>query len=693
VPEAPARSVAAVIGTAGHVDHGKTSLVRALTGMETDRLPEERARGISIELGFAWMDRPIGRLAFIDVPGHERFVRQMVAGATGIDAVVLVVAADEGVMPQTREHLAICSLLGLRQGLVVLSRADLVEPEFLELAREDIQAAVTGTFLEGAAIVPFSIHDPLATDRVSVALDDVVRGVRRTDDSDRPFILAIDRAFSRPGFGTIVTGTSRSGVIEVGDEVVVYQPRSAPLSARVRGLELHGESVARATFGQRLALNLVGVAATDLERGARICHAGHGAGSGQPEPSSMWDVEVEALAALPIELPDGEKGLACFGSSVVEASLALVDRTALQPGDRAFAQLRLAEPLALLPGERWIFRGFRDLPGVAATLGGGRVLAPSLRRRKRVAAVSSLVASGGSNPTVVELAAISGTDVVRAVVAFVTAHGEGGVAWRRLQAALPWPRAAIDRAVRASTLIRTQAAIAPSTNVAVEPRAAVASESAEARLVALEALGPLSTTINEVLAEIHRASPSAAGVGLDELRTRVRSTSDPLVFRTIIDALVAAGRLQRSGRDLARVGFMPYSSALDDALDAAVLAQVSAAGLMPPRNDELAPLLANSSLIAVLGKPPTQSAIDGAIVRLVAAHELVRVQKDMVFTTSALARLEAEVRAFFANNEWLDAQALKELTGATRKWSIPLGEWLDRARVTIRVQDRRRLRG
>ncbi len=655
--EAPQpRRIAAVIGTAGHVDHGKTALIHALTGMQTDRLPEEQARGISIELGFAWLDRPAGRIAFIDVPGHERFVRQMVAGATGIDAIVLVVAADEGVMPQTREHLAICGLLGVRSGLVALSRADLVDPDFLELARDDIVSTIAGTFLEGAPIVPFSIHDPLAPERLTLALDAVVAALRRDDEGDRPFLLAIDRAFSRPGFGTIVTGTSRSGAVAVGDEVVIHQPRSAPIAARVRGLELHGESVANASFGQRVAMNLAGVAASDLERGARICHPGLAA----PAPWSMWDVEFEALAALPLELPDNEKGVACFGSTVIEASLGLLDRGAVAPGERVLAQLRLAEPLALLPGERWIFRGFRDFPGVAGTLGGGRVLAPSLRRRKRAAGVA-------------ELEAISDADVARAVMAHVTAHGEGGVAWRRLHASLPWPRARLDHAVAASALIRS------------EPDAA-------AVLVAMSALESLTGAIDGALAAFHLASPSAGGLALDELRTRVRPGSDPTVFRAIVDALVAAGRVTRSGNELARQGFVPHSSALEDALDAAVLAHLTSADLMPPRSDELGPLLSLTPPPAG-AKPAGQAAIDAAIVRLVAANKLVRVQKDMVFATTSLGRLEGRVRAWFANNEWLDAQALKELTGATRKWSIPLGEWLDRARVTVRVQDRRRLRG
>ncbi len=624
--------IAAVVSTAGHVDHGKTTLVRALTGMETDRLPEEKARGISIELGFAWLDRPVGRIAFIDVPGHERFVRQMVSGATGIDAVILVVAADEGVMPQTREHLAICGLLGLRRGLVVLSRVDKVDADFLELAAADVASAVAGTFLEQAPVVTFSMHDPGAPARVLAALDAVVAGIVRDDLADRPFVLAIDRTFSKPGFGTIATGTTRSGRIAVGDEVLI-----GGIGARVRGLEQHGESVDRVGFGQRVAVNLAGVAA-DLQRGARIVHRGG------LEPWSMWDVRVSALASLPFELADGEKGLACFGATVVEASLNLLDRTTLAPGDDAFGQLRLNEPVALLPGERWVFRGFRALPDGAATLAGGCVLAPALRRRKRRDGVGDVAKLAGP--------------IGEAVAAFLGSHGEAGVSAAALHAGLPWPRAALDAAT--SGFIRS----GPT-------------------LFSRPALSALVNQVESTLATFHNTDRAAQGMSTDELRTRVRPMSDGAHFQAIIDALVVEGRLARHGPFIARPGHKPTITLDQNTLDAALLAQITAAGLTPPRVDEL---------VVAIEPAPTRAQIEAAVQRLVVAGQLVRVLKDMPFATSVVKSLEAKVRQWFEGHEWLDAQALKDLTGTSRKWSIPLGEWLDRARVTLRVEDRRKLR-
>lgn len=650
-PPTPLRPIA-VIATAGHVDHGKTALVRALTGMETDRLPEEQARGISIELGFAWLDLPTsGRVAFIDVPGHERFVRQMIAGAAGIDAVVLVVAADEGVMPQTREHLDICRLLDVRDGLVVLSRCDLVDPAFLELVRDDVADLVRGTALSHAEVVPFSIHEPVTREAVLAALSRLVartaRGAAR--DRDRPFVLAVDRAFTRPGFGTIVTGTSRAGVLALEDEVLLHAPGQASMRARVRGLEVHGEAVSSVEPGARVAVNLGGVSVADAPRGARIVHAGPGA----PVPCSIWDVRVEALARLPIAVPHLEKGLACFGASVTEATLALVDRDELAPGEVALGQLRLSEPLALLPGERWVFRGFRAFEAVGATLGGGTVIAPAPRKRKH-----------GSPSDEIEV--LAGADIAAAVSAFVASHGEAGVRRVSLHASLPFARAALDAAVAVSDLIASDAGPL-------------------ATLVSRRALASLHTAIASELQAAHEARPAAPGLGLDELRTRVRPDAEPALFAAIVSALEREGRLVRRGPALALAGFEPHTSKAEDRLDQALLAALERADLTPPRTDELAATLGADGVSAT---PP---AIEQAIQRLVAAGKAARVQKDLVLSRAALDRLERRVRDHFARNEWLDAQALKDLTGASRKWAIPLGEWLDRARVTLRVGDRRRL--
>ncbi|MGH9887250.1 MAG: selenocysteine-specific translation elongation factor, partial [bacterium] len=311
-----------VLGTAGHIDHGKTSLVRALTGIDTDRLPVEKARGITTELGFARLDLGERRIAVVDVPGHERFVKSMVAGATGLDLVCLVVAADEGVMPQTREHLDICELLGVRRGLIVLTKRDLVDDEWLTMVTADVRAAVAGTFLEGAPAVACST-------RTSAGLDDLRAAIAAAIDDLPPrertgvFRLPVDRVFTVKGFGTVVTGTVLGGSVKIGDELVVIP---SGVSARVRGIEVHGAAVDQAIAGHRAALNVGGVSVDDLARGDLLVHPGRVAGS------HILDVELRYLATAPGELPTRSKVLVHHGTSQVLATLVLVGQSQLAPG-------------------------------------------------------------------------------------------------------------------------------------------------------------------------------------------------------------------------------------------------------------------------------------------------------------------------------------------------------------------------
>jgi selenocysteine-specific elongation factor len=367
----------------------------------------------------------------------------------------------------------------------------------------------------------------------------------------------------------------------------------------------------------------------------------------------MWDVSFATRASSQVEVRDGDKGIACFGASAVEASLAFVDRESAPDAAGVLAQLRLAEPLALLPGERWIFRGFhKSIDG--ATLGGGVVLAPSPRRRRR-------------GRDLEELNALAAADVDRALAAFVTAHGELGVPRAQLHAALPFSRADIDRALAASPLIET----APTR---------------EARVISPMALESLTSALEELLSAHHRSDPSSPGLALEELRTRVRPGADAAVFSAITDALVERRRLSRQDGHVALAGFTPSVSDSERALDAAVIALLDAAQLSPPRVEDL------PSTLADRGTSCDRPAVDKAIVRLVARGDAVRVAKDLALSAAALERFVAEVRRYFDDNEWLDAQALKQMTGLSRKWLIPLAEWLDRAHVTVRMGDRRRLR-
>ena len=392
-----------VLGTAGHVDHGKTTLVRALTGIDTDRLPVEKERGITTELGFAHLDLGDGRVAsIVDAPGHERFVRHLIAGAGGLDLAVLVVAADEGVMPQTREHLDILELVGVRAGFVVLTRCDRGDETDVALARDDVTSALAGTFLQDAPILEFSAPRtdllPAFRQRFCQAVLSLLPSVPARP-SDRPFRMAVDRVFVMPGFGAVLTGTVTSGALSVGDEVELLPSMRR---GRIRSIQHHGEVVPQALPGMRAALNVQGMDASDVPRGEVATTPG------AMRVGPVLDVSATLLRRAP--RPFGRR-TACtvhLGTRMVAGHLVLLDAESLPPGDTAIAQLRLSEPVAALAGERFVLRGFEVLEGYGRTLGGGSVLRPDApaRRSSDDAAIALLRRLRDGDPTVQAHAAV-----------------------------------------------------------------------------------------------------------------------------------------------------------------------------------------------------------------------------------------------------------------------------------------------
>lgn len=358
-----------VFGTAGHIDHGKTTLVKALSGVDCDRLVEEKKRGITIELGFAPLSLPSGRIiSIIDVPGHERFIRQMVAGAAGIDAVIFVVAADEGVMPQSREHLEILSLLGIKEGLVVLTKADMVDEEMLELAREDVKDLVRGTFLEGKPIIAVSAVTGLNLDILLKQIDAILENISPRDTKG-PFFMPIDRSFPIAGFGTVVTGTVYKGKVSVGDAVDVL-----PLdkSSKVRSIQVHGKSVKQALAGQRSALNLPDVRSAELKRGDVACS------KGLFKSTQCLDVRLMLLSSAQEPLRHWQEVHFHMGTSESMARVALLNDARITPGNEALAQVVLYEPVVALIGQRFVIRAYTPL----RTIGGGEVLFPYDKKPK-----------------------------------------------------------------------------------------------------------------------------------------------------------------------------------------------------------------------------------------------------------------------------------------------------------------------
>ena len=359
-----------VVGTAGHIDHGKSSLVLALTGIDPDRLKEEKERGITIDIGFAHLELEDGlTLGIVDVPGHERFVKNMLAGVGGIDLVMLVIAADEGVMPQTREHLAICQLLRVRSGLVVLTKADLAEPEWLELVQEDVRSFLRGTFLDGAPILPVSAKTGQGLPALREALRTLARAVP-SRGTDATFRLPIDRVFTIRGFGTVVTGTVAAGLLALDERVEVY-PRG--LQAKVRGIQTHGRPVSTAAAGQRAAVNLQGVERAAIERGDVLSLPG------LLQPTYMLDATCELLADAPAPLRTRQRVRFHVGTSEVMARVHPVAGVAIEPGQAGYVQFRLEAPVVALPRDRYVIRSYSPM----VTIGGGELLdvAPSKARR------------------------------------------------------------------------------------------------------------------------------------------------------------------------------------------------------------------------------------------------------------------------------------------------------------------------
>ncbi len=642
-----------VVGTAGHIDHGKTALVQALTGIDTDRLAEEKRRGITIELGFAHLKLPDGTVAgVVDVPGHERFVRAMAAGAGGVDLVLLVVAADEGVMPQTREHLDICRLLGVARGVVVVTKADLLPglgEDWLPLLEEEIRAACKGTFLEAAAILPVSARSGEGIPRLVEELGTLAAQVPERP-ADGPLLLPVDRAFSLKGFGTVVTGTILSGAVSTGDVLALVPPSQAVGELRARSVQVHGQGAPRAAAGQRTAVNLPGVDAQAISRGQVLTHPG------EVPATSILDVELTLLEAAPRPIRHRSRLLLHVGTAQVPCAVALVDgRPEMAPGATALAQLRLAAPVAALPGQRFILRGFRAIEGRGKTVGGGRVLAvvPRKRRRGKADDLAQLriLATGDADARIAEVLAMAGPAGLPADAL----PGRTALSPRAVQGAL-------DRlGARGLALLFDR-----------DRRSWVS--------------GTVATDLRERLLEalraFHAAQPLAAGAGREELRGRLPPVTDPRLFQRLLSQLAEKGELVLEGDHARLHGHVAASGGTGGALKDRVADLLREGALAPPRVVDL-PGLAGASAADV-----------NAVLKLLAADgSVVRVSPEIWFDGAAVSTLRARLIEHLHAHREIDTQAFKELVGSTRKHVIPLAEYFDREKVTLRVGEKRVLRG
>jgi selenocysteine-specific elongation factor len=614
-----------IAGTAGHIDHGKTALVRALTGVDTDRLAEEKRRGISIDLGFAHLDLEQNiRLGLVDVPGHERFIKNMLAGVGGIDFVLFIIAADESIKPQTREHFDICRLLRIPRGIIVLTKADLVDPDILALVRIEVDEFVRGSFLANAPVIAVSSVTGSGLDELKAAMASMAREVTAKDAS-RWFRMPVDRAFSMRGFGTVVTGTLISGSLAPEDEVEIH-PGARRL--RVRGVQVHGQPVGRAFAGQRTAVNLAGVEVAELERGMVL------APPGRFHTTTIVDTSFELLpGAHPLR--HGAPVHFHAGTAEVEAQARLLHTPQSMPaGSRGYVRFRLREPLLLLPGDRFIVRMFSPV----VTIGGGEVLDtdPPLRIRRATAADRSARLEQASAPE---------------RVALLAGESEHGMNMDSL----------ISRTGLAAKEIEA-AAVAAGLFTLREPQFWVASS---------RSIADRARSIQAALQEFHKQNPLAPGMLKEDLRARVLPGAPPF----LLDAILAGLKTVAAQGELVRLASHKMALKEDEAAALAKIeAAFAAAGLAVPAVSEV---LSRSGVEPARARPLLQI--------LIRNRKLLKIGDDLVFHQSALDTLKRMLAD--RKGQRFSVPEFKDWTGISRKYAIPLLEFLDRDRVTRREGD------
>ena len=631
-----------VVGTAGHIDHGKSALVRALTGTDPDRLPEEKRRGITIDLGFADLQLGDLRLGFVDVPGHERFIKNMLAGAHGIDVVALVIAADEGVMPQTREHFDICRLLGVSQGLVVITKSDLVDAEMLPLVEDETRELVSGSFLEAAPVVTVSSKTGAGLDQLKSTITEVAGHVPPRS-SEQVTRLPVDRVFSMKGFGAVVTGTLISGEIVEADELELLP---AGIAIRVRGTQVHGHSVAKAESGQRTAVNLSGVDVSQIERGMVL------AAPRRLRPTQIIDARVSVLPSASRALRSRARVRVHTGAAEVLARVRVLDEAGeIVMGQTGLVQFRLEAPVVVLHNDHFVVRSYSP----QETIAGGVVLHPFAvkHRGKDLSKTRRL------------LEALAQPDRQLKFQAFVEFAGKGGTRFADVAAATGWNDELLQ-------------------SVAAEARASSSMIDAGGVFLATDVFRNYCDQVREELERFHKREPLARGLLRETLREKVFAHAAPEIFSSVIAALESQKALV-SDKDTVRASSHSVDlSEQDQRLRQTFEEAYEKAGVEAPSIDELM----TEAGVAV----PQRTHARKILQLLIDAGKIVRIQGDMLMDAGALETLKHKLLQYGATKEpdrLIDVAAFKELAGVSRKYAIPLLEYFDRARVTRRAGDKR----
>ena len=630
-----------IVGTAGHIDHGKSALVRALTGVDPDRLPEEKRRGITIDLGFADLELADLRIGFVDVPGHERFVKNMLAGAHGIDLLALVIAADEGVMPQTREHFDICRLLGVSNGLVVITKTDLVDEEMLALVEDDARELIAGSFLEDAPLVSVSSRTGAGLDQLKARLIELGKQVppRSKDFTTR---LPIDRAFSMKGFGAVVTGTLISGQIKEADELELLPLQ---VNVRVRGLQVHNKSVHDAHAGQRTAVNLAGIDTAQIERGMVLAPAG------RLRPTQIVDVWIDVLPGASRAVRSRSRVRFHIGAMEVLGRVRVLEGSQIEPGNSGLAQLRFETPVVAVHGDRFILRSYSP----AETIAGGVIVDPFATKHR-----------GREMDHVLQLLRLLMRDERAAKFdGFVRTSGVRGLRLSDLAAATGWTNEVLA-------------------NIATEVQKTGSVSEVGGLYIARDSLDRLSAAVLSELERHHKREPLARGMLRETLREKIFAHSAPELFNGVLARLEAGGKVV-SEKDIVRssahsVGLSDQDLALSKRIEEIYLT----AGVEAPSLDD-----AMTKAIV----PASQRAQARKLLQLLLDdRKLVRIQGEMFMHSQVIQDLKTKLLTYASQHEpdrLIDVPAFKDLAGVSRKYAIPLLEYFDREQTTRRAGDKR----
>lgn len=630
-----------ILGTAGHIDHGKTSLIKAVTGVNTDRLKEERLRGITIELGFASLELPGGqRLGVVDVPGHERFVKNMVAGATGIDIVAMTIAADEGIMPQTREHMEICTLLGIRHGLVVLTKVDLVDQEWLDMVREEVVDFTRQTFLEDAPIVTVSSVTGDGIPEFLDALEQISRQVTQRA-STGIFRLPVDRVFTMKGFGTVITGTLISGQVGVGDPIMIYP---SGITSKVRGIQVHGQSVETAKAGMRTAINFQGLDKEMVNRGDMVA---------MPDtltPSHMVDVHLNYLSSNPKKLKHRSRVRFHSGTCEIMGIVVLLDREELLPGESAFAQLRLEHPVSLIRDDRYVLRSYSPV----RTIGGGPVLNPIPVKHKP------------NKPEVIDhLAVLKSGRPQETIHQLVHAAGYRGCRYANLRLMVNVPEKQLDQLLQAM----------------LSQQQIIRIDKEKQTFIDQKVFQDIQGTTKACIAAYHEKYPLKPGIPKEELKTTLPPAINSKTFLIALQHLAKTGVIAQEEEIVFMADHKVTLGVDQEALKDKIMTAYRKGALSPPYFKEVCRDL----------DAPSETAKE-VLALLISGGRLVKVKEDLYYHAKHLNQLKDRLVHYLIANEEITTPQFKDMTGASRKYVIPLIEYFDSIHLTIRVGDIRKLR-